>query len=93
MSDYTNYNSPFLKKKEQAEVGRSPTLLALRYRYGGFAYPPGILYPAGRLVAMENRILWGILCHWISNKSINIYQHPNTASWKTLTPDPYVIPY
>lgn len=26
---------PFLaKEKEQAEVGRSPTLLALRYRYG-----------------------------------------------------------
>jgi len=27
---------------EQAEVGQSPTLLALRYRYGGLTYTPGI---------------------------------------------------
>ena len=45
MAERTIGISPFLKKKEQAEVGQSPTLLALRYRYGGFEYTQSILCP------------------------------------------------
>jgi hypothetical protein len=59
--------SPFFGgKKEQAEAGRSPALLALRYRYGGFAYPPGILEAVFNSRVKEKRILGGILYIWIS---------------------------
>ena len=60
--------SPFLsrKEKEQAEAGRSPALLALRYRYGGFAYPPGILEAVFTREIKEKRILGSILYIWIT---------------------------
>jgi hypothetical protein len=51
---------------EQAEAGRSPALLALRYRYGGFAYPPGILIAVFNCKTKRKRILRGILCIGIS---------------------------
>ncbi|PAW92709.1 hypothetical protein CKK33_04040 [Mucilaginibacter sp. MD40] len=55
--------SPFFGgKKEQAEAGRSPALLALRYRYGGFSYPPGILTAVFNTKTKGKRILFGILC-------------------------------
>jgi hypothetical protein len=54
------YNSKVLSRnrKEQAEAGRSPALLALRF--GGFAYPPGILWTALNWKTKENRILGSI---------------------------------
>lgn len=53
------------KHKEQAEVGQSPTLLALRYRYGGFAYPPGILEVVFTHKLKEKRILGSMPYNWI----------------------------
>lgn len=64
---FRDFKSPFSEwKKEQAEVGRSPTLLALRYRYGGFAYPPGILEAVFNCELKEKRILGSILYIQIS---------------------------
>ncbi len=64
---FQDFNRPFSEgKKEQAEAGRSPALLALRYRYGGFAYPPGILEAVFNREINEKRILGSILYIQIS---------------------------
>ena len=55
-----------MEEKEQAEAGRSPALLALRYRYGGFAYPPGILEVVFNHETKEKRILGSIPYNWIT---------------------------
>jgi hypothetical protein len=63
---FQDFKSPFsLRKKEQAEAGRSPALLAVRYRYGGFAYPPGILEAVFTHKLKEKRILGSIPYNWI----------------------------
>ncbi len=67
---FRDFKCPFSAgKKEQAEAGRSPALLALRYRYGGFAYPPGILEAVFTHKIKEKRILGSILYNWITINS------------------------
>jgi hypothetical protein len=60
-------------------------LLALRYRYGGFAYPPGILYGVFAGEIKENRILRGILYKQIEAYSdIQDYAAKTNERWKIL---------
>ena len=60
-------------------------MLALRYRYGGFTYPPGILDRVFAGERKENRILRGILYKQIKAYSdIQDYAGKTNERWKIL---------